>query len=171
MYIDPRLNRNALAYCDLLHEQRRRFIMAIDEILQMVRQISFNHELYDLYICAGVEYLINPDTDELHRVRPGYFRGPHNLKTAHLQDFIPCNNVGCSPVHRLSDGEEVLLFNFQTRNLIRTYRINKCRHCFPPCQFTDLAIPPRKQRGAAMKFTHGRFAPVWNQRTMEKSLP
>ena len=32
-----------------------------------------NRELYDFYFGKGVEYLINPNTDELHRVGPGYF--------------------------------------------------------------------------------------------------
>lgn len=135
MSIYALLKRNALAYCDPLSKQERRFIMLIYENLEsQARRIRLNRRLYDFYIRAGVEYLINPDTDELHRVRPGYFDRPHNLATAHLQDFIPCNNVGISPVrpvHLFSDGEEVLLFNFRTRKLIRTYRINKCRHCFP----------------------------------------
>ena len=99
------------------------------EKLQMLRQIRSNRELYCFYFLNGVEYLINPNTGELHRVRPGYFGGSHNLATAHLQDFIPCNNVDYPPIHHLSDGEEVLLF--RTLNLICTYRINKCRHCFP----------------------------------------
>lgn len=133
MSIPPRLKPNALVYCNLLHEQGGRFIMTIDENLEsQARQIRFNRRLYDFYICTEVEYLINPDTDELHRVDLNYFEGPHNLATAHLQDFIPCNNVGSPPVHRFSDGEEVLLFSSQTRNQIGTYQVNKCRHCFPP---------------------------------------
>ena len=132
MFIDPRLKRNALAYCDPLSKRGRRFIMLIYENLEsQARRIRLNRKLYDFYVRAEVEYLLNPDTDELHRVHPDYFDRPHNLATAHLQDFIPCNNVDYPPVHHFSDGEEVLLFNFRTRNLIRTYRINKCRHCFP----------------------------------------
>lgn len=122
MSIDARWNRNALVYCDLLHRK--------------ARQIRSNHELYDFYIRAGVEYLININRvtkdKEFHRVDLGCFGGPNNLKTAHLQDFIPCKNVGSPPVHLFSDGEEVLLFSSQTGNSICTYRINKCRHCFPP---------------------------------------
>ena len=135
MFIDARLKRNALAYCDPLPKQRRRFIMLIYENLEsQERRIRLNRILYDFYIDAEVEYLINPNTDELHRVARDYFERPHNLATAHLQNFIPCNNVcypPVRPVHLFSDGEEVLLFPFQTRNLICTYRINKCRHCFP----------------------------------------
>ena len=131
MSVYARLNRNALAYCDLLHEQRRRFIMTIDEILQMARQIRLNRRLYDFYIRAGVEYLINPDTDELHRVGRGYFGGPHNLKTAHLENFTPCNNVGCLQVHRLPQDKKVPVVEFFSNKLI-WYQLDKCEYCFPP---------------------------------------
>ena len=145
--------------------------MAIDEILQMARQISFNHELYDLYIRAGVEYLINPNTGELHRVDPQNFFGSHNLAIADLENFIGLINVGILPAHCFKDDFALPIYDLETDKCIGTYQLNKCRHCFPPCQITDLAIPPRRPRGAAMKFTPERFAPVWNQRTMEKSLP
>ena len=130
MFINPRLKRNALAYCDPLPKQRRRLIMLIYEILQMVRQIRFNRKLYDFYVRAEVEYLINPDTDELHRVHPDYFGGSHNLATAHLENFIPCNNVDYPPVHLLDNGEEVLLYDFLLDELI-CYQLDKCKYCFP----------------------------------------
>ena len=132
MSIYALLKRNALAYCDPLSKQGRRVIMLIYENLEsQACRIRLNRKLYDFYVRAEVEYLINPDTDELHRVHPDYFDRPHNLATAHLQDFIPCNNVGISPVHLLDNGEEVLLYDFLLDELICRYQLDKCEYCFP----------------------------------------
>lgn len=99
--------------------------------LQIMRLIRPNRRLYDYYLSAGVKYLINPDTNELHRVGQGYFEGSHNLQTAHLEDFIPGNIVDdVLPIHLLSNGEELLFYDFLTDDLIG-YRLNKCQYCFP----------------------------------------
>lgn len=100
------------------------------EKLQMLRQIRSNRELYCFYFLNGVEYLINPNTGELHRVRPGYFGGSHNLATAHLQDFIPGKIVDYPSVHLLPNRTELHFLKFLTNELI-CYQLNKCEYCFP----------------------------------------
>ena len=88
----------------------------------------------ELYIDAqeiGFEYILNPDTQELHRVDPQSFWGSHNLEIADLEKFIGLTNVGILPIHKFKDGMEVPIYDLQTRGLIGTYRINKCGHCFP----------------------------------------
>ena len=98
---------------------------------RVVHQIRFNRRLYDYYLSVGVNYLINPDTRELHRVGHGYFAGSCHLKIADLENFIGLINVGTLPIHDLEDGMEVPIYDLQTRDLIGTYRLNKCGHCFP----------------------------------------
>ena len=111
---------------------RRRYYSYIRaELESQARRIRLNRKLYDFYIRAGVEYLLNPDTDELHRVHPDYFDRPHNLATAHLQDFIPCNNVGISPVHLFDNGVEVPFYISLLDELICRYQLDKCEYCFP----------------------------------------
>ena len=88
----------------------------------------------ELYIDAqevGFEYILNPDTQELHRVDPQSFWGSHNLEIADLEKFIGLTNVGILPIHKFKDGVGVPVYDLQTRDPIGTYRLNKCKHCFP----------------------------------------
>lgn len=90
-----------------------------------------NFELYMEYYEDGFEYILNPDTQELHSVDPQNFLGSHNLESADLENFTGLINVGFPPLHDLEDGIEVPIYDYQTCDLIDTYRINKCKHCFP----------------------------------------
>ncbi len=89
---------------------------------------------FRLYIDAhevGFEYILNPDAKELHRVDPQSFWGSHNLEIADLENFIGLINVGILPIHYFEDDKEVPIYDLQTLDQIGTYRLNKCKHCFP----------------------------------------
>lgn len=95
-------------------------------------KILRNLELYNDAHKVGFEYIFNPDTKELHRVvEPQNFWGLHNLKFADLENFIGLINVGILPIHYFEDDIGVPIYDLQTRDLIGTYRLNKCGHCFP----------------------------------------
>ena len=83
------------------------------------------------YYEVGFEYILNPETKELHHVDPRIFWGSHNLEIADLENFIGLTNVGILPIHYFEDGRGVPIYDLQTRDLIGTYRLNKCKHCFP----------------------------------------
>ena len=80
---------------------------------------------------VGFAYIVNPDTGELHRVDAGSFFGSHNLAIADLEQFIGLTNLGAIPAHLLPDGAEVPVYDIDTGELIGTYEVNRCKHCFP----------------------------------------
>ena len=89
-----------------------------------------NRRFYNSVLEEGFEYLLNPDTGELHRVARNYFQGPHNLEIADLPNFIPCINIGTHPVHLLEDGTEIPFYDHPEDEPSK-YRLNKCQYCFP----------------------------------------
>jgi hypothetical protein len=76
----------------------------------------------------GFEYLLNPDTGELHRVSSDFIDS-HNLHTANLGDFIGLSNIGLIDIHQFPDGTEVPIYDLNTGDLLGTYTLNKCKHC------------------------------------------
>lgn len=90
-----------------------------------------NLKLYNEAREVGFEYILNPDTGELHRVDATSFWGSHNLAIADLHDFIGLANVGLIPAHVFADGTELPVFDLLTGQQVGAYRLNKCRHCFP----------------------------------------
>ncbi len=95
-------------------------------------KILRNLQLYTDAREIGFEYILNTDTCELHRVNSQYFWGSHNLAIADLENFIGLTNVGILPIHDFPDGSELPILDLVTRELIGSYQLNKCRHCFPP---------------------------------------
>ncbi len=78
----------------------------------------------------GWDYIINPDTGELHDLRVGNFLGSHNLINASFERFYPVIDVGNMPITEVMDGEEIDVFDINTGQVIGTYILNKCGHCF-----------------------------------------
>ena len=78
----------------------------------------------------GFDYLVNPETEELHRV-DGSFLGSHNLALADLENFIGITNLGVIEIHKFPDGTEIPIYDLFTKEYLGVYRLNKCRHCFP----------------------------------------
>ena len=78
----------------------------------------------------GFDYLVNPETKELHIVNASFF-GPHNLAWADLENFIGITNVGVIEIHKLPDGTEIPIYDLLTHEYLGDYCLNKCQHCFP----------------------------------------
>ncbi|MFO0840098.1 MAG: hypothetical protein U1D55_16445 [Phycisphaerae bacterium] len=89
-----------------------------------------NLKIYSDWNEIGFDYILNPDTGELHRVAFGNFFGSHNLAIADLANFVGLTNVGLVRVDALPDGAQVPVYNILTGEIIGTYKLNKCRHCF-----------------------------------------
>ena len=80
----------------------------------------------------GCDYILNPDTGELHIVDPTKFQGSHNLVNANLENFICLYNLYTAvPAHLLRNGTELPVYDSDTDELIGAYLLNKCEHCFP----------------------------------------
>ena len=88
-----------------------------------------NTEIFNKMREAGFDYLLNPETGELHCVKSNFF-GSHNLHIANLEDYIGLTNIGSIPVHYLDDGTLVDVYDLSTGEYIGKYTLNKCKHCF-----------------------------------------
>lgn len=77
----------------------------------------------------GFDYLLNPETGELHRVRSNFYSS-HNLHNANLENFIGLTNVGYYKMEQLFNGSEIPVYDLQSGVLIGAYILNKCRYCF-----------------------------------------
>ncbi|HQI04389.1 MAG TPA: hypothetical protein PL195_03900 [bacterium] len=88
-----------------------------------------NYLLFMKARLLGFDYLLNPETGELHRVRSNFYSS-HNLHIADLEKFIGLTNVGHYKMEELLDGSKILVYDLQTGELIGEYILNKCRHCF-----------------------------------------
>ncbi|MEA5580167.1 hypothetical protein VB620_02290 [Nodularia harveyana UHCC-0300] len=90
-----------------------------------------NSKIYREFQDIGFDYILNPDTQELHLVGSDKFLGSHNLVLSNLEDFIGLVNIGVLEIHKLRDGFSVPVYDLETGDLIAEYAINKCLHCFP----------------------------------------
>ena len=80
----------------------------------------------------GFDYIVNPESGELHYVHSTNFVGSHNLVSADLGSFIGLFNLGTIPIHEFRDGTEIPIYDAETGELLGLYRLNKCQHCrFP----------------------------------------
>lgn len=102
-----------------------------DRIVELAGRMLRNLRLYTEAEKVGFEYLLNPETGELHRIASDAFWGSHNLSISDLGGFIGLVNVGIIPASVYSDGTQLPVFDLETGRLIDNYRLNKCRHCFP----------------------------------------
>jgi hypothetical protein len=90
-----------------------------------------NLHLYREFQEIDFDYILNPNTGELHCVGLDNFWGSHNLVHADLSNFIGLTNIGIVPAHVFRDGTSFPLYDLETGELIANYVLNKCQHCFP----------------------------------------
>lgn len=76
----------------------------------------------------GFEYIVNPQSGELHRMNSD-FLDSHNLHVANLENFIGLVNVGLIQIHRFADGAVIPVYDLDSGELIGSYPLNKCQHC------------------------------------------
>ena len=81
-------------------------------------------------IGQGYDYLINKVTGELHKLSVDNFDGSHNLAHSNFDNFIFAMDIGNCKIENLPEGTEVPFYDFETGKLF-SYKINKCRHCYP----------------------------------------
>ena len=89
-----------------------------------------NFRVYREFQEIGFDYILNPNTGELHRVGWDNFWGSHNLAYADLSKFIGLNNIGTIPIHFFTEGKSIPIYDLETNELIANYVLNKCQYCF-----------------------------------------
>jgi hypothetical protein len=94
---------------------------------QILKNLRIFHAAQEL----GFDYLLNPDSGELHKVSGGKLFGPHNLALADLENFIGLANLESIPIHLKFNGSTIPVFDLQTGMKIGEFTLNKCKHCFP----------------------------------------
>jgi hypothetical protein len=77
----------------------------------------------------GWDYVLNPDTGELHLVQGGNVHGSCHLDISKLEDFIWLVDMGWVPISFISDGTVLPVIDLITGE-ISSYTLNKCKHCF-----------------------------------------
>ena len=96
---------------------------------KLIGTIFKNFELYQKARELGYDYIVNPETDELHSVESEFF-GSHNLHLARLENFVGIKNIGRLGIHLFPDGTQVPIYDLESKKRIGTYTLNKCKHCF-----------------------------------------
>lgn len=96
----------------------------------------FGHILKNLRVFTefqrlGFDYIVNPETGELHKAFGGTLSGAHNLAIADLENFIGLANLDSIPIHWNFDGTPIPVYDLVTGNFVGEYPLNKCKHCFP----------------------------------------
>lgn len=96
----------------------------------------FGHVLRNIVIFSqfkrlGFDYIVNPETGELHKAAGGELSGAHNLRTADLGNFIGLTNLDSVPAHLSFDGTVFPFYDVVTGEPIGEYVLNKCKHCYP----------------------------------------
>lgn len=97
---------------------------------QRLKTINENTKIYLELEEAGFDYVLNPATEELHRVSLSNFEGAHNLTVANLKGFIGIKNIGELEIHELPDGVLIPIYDLDTGEFLGEYLLNKCLHCF-----------------------------------------
>lgn len=90
-----------------------------------------NHRLFQDFQEIGFEYLLNPETGELHSTRSAAFWENCNLRSANLGSFIGLVNLGMIPIHAMPDTTQIPIYDLQTADQIGNIALDKCLHCFP----------------------------------------
>lgn len=90
-----------------------------------------NVEMFLTFKKMGFDYILNPETKELHKVGTvKEFLGSHNLDKANLQNFIGLKDIGDTSIYNLPEGAEYDVYDLVKRNFICKLTVNKCGHCF-----------------------------------------
>lgn len=99
--------------------------------LKILGKMLRNFRLYQEAQEIGFEYILNPNTSELHRVGLDNFWGSHNFASADLSNFIGLTNIGDIPIDFFRDGKKLPVYDLDNGEFVGNYVLNKCRHCFP----------------------------------------
>lgn len=91
-----------------------------------LKNLSFYQQAQQI----GFEYILNPNTGELHRVGLDNFWGSHNLADADISSFIGLNDIGTISVDFFRDGKIIPVYDLETGEIIGRYALNKCSYCF-----------------------------------------
>ena len=91
-----------------------------------------NLAIYRDYQEIGFDYILNPATEELHRVGPdaAAFLDGHNLHLADLENFVGLFHLGLMSLEILPANTSVPVVDVITGQQIGTYTLNRCGHCF-----------------------------------------
>ena len=92
-------------------------------------KIIMNYEIYKQFREIGFDYILNPETGELHNVNSNMF-GQHNLQNADMEKFIGLVNIGRIPAEQYNNGTILPIYDLETASLIGEYPLNKCQYCF-----------------------------------------
>jgi hypothetical protein len=98
--------------------------------LKLFLKRAINRSTYREFQRFGYDYIINPNTGELHHLNLDSFRGSHNLAYANLNKFIGITNIGVFPIHCFRDGKIFPLYQDDNGKFIGNCLLNKCKHCF-----------------------------------------
>jgi hypothetical protein len=90
-----------------------------------------NTQIFQQSRAIGFDYILNPETNELHKCLGGRLWGSHDLIHADLEKFIGLTNIGLIPVDRFEDGTRIPVYDLISGEFIGEYSLNKCQHCFP----------------------------------------
>lgn len=103
----------------------------MDSEVKLLGKILQNLWIYKSAKEIGFDYVLNPHTEELHKVDYSTFWGSHNLAIADLEKFIGLTNIGLIAVHHLQEGSKIPVYDIETGKKLGTYCVNKCKYCFP----------------------------------------
>jgi hypothetical protein len=97
-------------------------------LIRVVRQENMPMNPNSLF---GFDYIVNPESGELHKASGGQLSGAHNLAVADLENFIGLANLDSIPIHWNFDGTPIPVYDLVTGDFVGEYPLNKCKHCFP----------------------------------------
>ena len=99
--------------------------MAINSLLGLYLN---NIRLFKEAKKIGFDYILNPDTGEIHNVNSD-FLGSHNLNIKDLENFIGLANIGIIDIHKFKDGATIPVYDVVTKDYLGEYKLNKYKHC------------------------------------------
>ena len=102
--------------------------------IRLLGHVLNNLRLFREAQSIGFDYIVNPETGELHKAFLGDFFGSHNLAFSNLGEFVGLSNFGTFPIHYFFDGTRLPIYDLITGDVLGSYVLNKCKHCFPHLQ-------------------------------------
>ena len=99
--------------------------------LRLYGKVLQNIQVYRQFQEVGFDYILNPRTNELHRVGIAFFFGSHNLTFANLENFIGITNIGILPIDKFQEGTPIPLYEIITGDFIGNYNLRLCSYCYP----------------------------------------
>ena len=99
---------------------------------KLIKTKLVNVTHYRDFQLSGCDYILNPITNELHRISLNNLFGSHNLEDANLHNFIGLKNIdGNAPLHSFPRGTTFSIYDSETNEFKENYVLDKCSYCFP----------------------------------------